>query len=152
MFPTTLAATRPYTETLYVGATHSTKVVRQDSSTTDYVFSGATAFQAYVLSKAFDWQPIGRTKRLMRSFIVALKSAAYTIQQSIISDWGKETRSSTVALTGSASQTRVRPQVNTDAASLITTQVQLGDASAVASYWELDRWEAEIEIDKDAVT
>jgi hypothetical protein len=33
-------------------------------------------------------------------------------------------------------------------ASLITAQVQLGDASAVASYWELDRWDAEIEIEK----
>jgi len=148
MFPTTLAATRPLTETLYVGATSSAILARQDDSTTDY---GTTAFQAYIQSKAFDWEPIGRTKRVMRSFLVALKSASYTVLQSLISDWGLETRTATFTITGGSTQTRVRPQANLDMASLITAQVRLGDASAVASYWELDRWEAEVESDAGAV-
>jgi hypothetical protein len=148
MFPSTLDASRPLTETLYVGPTSSAILARQDTSTTDY---GTEAFQGYIRSKAFDWQPLGRTKRIMRSFLVALKSASYTVLQSLISDWGKETRTSTVSLDGSASQTRVRAQSDLDMASLITAQVQLGDASAVASSWELDRWEAEVEVDQGAV-
>ena len=148
MFPTTLAATRPLTETLYTGPTVATVLTRQDTSTTDW---GVSPFQAYIRSKAFDWEPMGRTKRVMRSFLVALKSASVTVLQSLISDWGKETRTTTLALTGETAQTRVRTQGDLDMASLITAQVQLGDASAVASYWELDRWEAEIELDKGAV-
>lgn len=148
MFPTTLDATRPLTETLYVGPTSSAILARQDSSVTDY---GTVAFQAYIQSKAFDWEPIGRTKRVMRAFVVALKSASYTILQSLISDWGFETRTTTVALTGGTNQTRVRAQADLDMASLITAQVRLGDASAVASYWELDRWEAEVEVETGAV-
>lgn len=148
MFPNALTSPRPLVDTLYVGSTASATLARQDSSTTDY---GTTAFQAYIVSKAFDWEPIGRVKRIMRSFLVALKSASVTVQQSLISDWGTETRTATIALTGGTTQTRVRPQANTDMASLITAQVQIGDASAVASYWELDRWEAEIEMERGAV-
>jgi len=148
MFPTTLDAARPLTETLYVGPTSSAILARQDTSTTDY---GTVAFQGYVQSKAFDWEPIGRTKRVMRAFVVALKSASVTIMQSLISDWGLETRTTTVPLTGGTTQTRVRAQADLDMASLITAQVRLGDASAVASYWELDRWEAEVEVDQGAV-
>jgi len=87
----------------------------------------------------------------MRAFVVALKSASVTIMQSLISDWGLETRTTTVPLTGGTTQTRVRAQADLDMASLITAQVRLGDASAVASYWELDRWEAEVEVDQGAV-
>jgi hypothetical protein len=148
MFPTTLAASRPLTETLYVGPTGSAILARQDSSTTDY---GTVAYQAYISSKAFNWPPMGRVKRIMRSFLVGLKVAATTVRQTLISDWGKESRTADFSVASTGSETRVRPQANLDMASLITAQVQLGDASAVASYWELDRWDAEIEIEKGAV-
>lgn len=148
MFATALTSPRPLTQTLYIGSIGAVTMARQDSSTTDY---GTVAYQAYILSKAFDWEPIGRAKRIMRSFLVALKSSLYTVQQSLISNWGAETRSETIALTGAAAQTRVRPQANTDMAGLLTAQVQLGDASAVSSYWELDRWEAEIEVERGQV-
>lgn len=148
LFANALTSPRPLVNTLYVGYTGSAALARQDSSTQDF---GTSPYQAYITSKAFDWEPIGRTKRIMRSFLVALKVAATTIQQSLIADWGRETRTATISVDASGSQTRVRPQANTDFASLMTAQVTLGDASAVASYWELDRWEAEIEVDKDGV-
>jgi hypothetical protein len=148
MFPNALTSPRPLVQTMYIGYTGSNTLARQDSSTQDF---GTSPYQGYITSKAFDWEPIGRTKRLMRSFLVALKVAATSVQQSLIADWGRETRTATLSVASSGAETRVRPQANTDFASLITAQVTLGDASAVASYWELDRWEAEIEVDKDAV-
>ena len=149
MFASTLAATRPLTKTLYACDSSAAVLQRQVSTATS---DQSTAFQAYVTSKAFDWDPIGRTKRILRSFLVTTKEALISLQLTIIRNWGAESRSVTVSIDSSGTETRVRPQCDLDVAGLITGQVTIGDASATASgSWELDRWEAEIEIDAGAI-
>jgi hypothetical protein len=85
---------------------------------------------------------------LRRAHVRASAESGVTIRQTLIRNTGDETnRTSDVVLTAVGSETHVRRKFE-DAAMQDgdTFQVQLGDASAVASAWDLVGWIAEIKL------
>jgi hypothetical protein len=143
MFSNTLAATRSRNRVPYVGLDSGTTLLRYDESVTS---DNGTAFQASVTSGALAAEPYGI--EVQRSYLRAGASNGVSIQQSLIRNTGDETaRTDTVLLNPTGSQTNVLKKF--EAAALQdgdTFQVQLGDASAVASAWSLLAWDATIKI------
>ncbi len=130
-------------EVPYAG--NATTLFRQDgANTTDH---GAVAFQGYAQSKAWDWEPISRRKRLNDAYVSAKCQAATTLQQSVIQNWSAATKTDTVSIAAIGSETRCRVRCEaTDVSDIITAQIQIGDAAAVAvAPWTIDRWDGIVE-------
>ncbi len=123
----------------------ATPLVRQDGSlNTDFTVK----YQAYVISKAWDLEPLARRKRLTESYLGALEGSA-TIQQTLLKDWDASRTTDTVSLVGDGG--RVRPRFTaTDMADAITVQTQLGDSRAIDQTWTLDFWQAVFDEQKGA--
>jgi hypothetical protein len=141
MFSNTVATTRSRKRVPYVGLTSGTTLLlRYDEAVTS---DNGTAFQAYVTSGALAQET--RAIELKRAYLRASAQSGVTIQQSFTRNFGDETnRTSTVLLTATGSQTDVLRKFE-DAALQDgdAVQVTLGDASAVASAWQLHGWTAE---------
>jgi hypothetical protein len=144
LFATTLAATRPISQTAYAGG--ASLLLRQDTSTSD----NGTAFQAYATSKAFN-QGLSRRKRITEGYLAAKAQASTTIRQTVITDYGAASADDDVVLTAGGTETRVDKRYEgVDTADAKVMQIRLGDASAVASTWQLDRWEGIDEVQSGA--
>jgi hypothetical protein len=140
MFSNTVATTRSRNRVPYVGLTSGTVLLRYDEAVTS---DNGTAFQAYVTSGALAQETRGI--EIKRAYLRASAQSGVTIQQSLTRNFGDETnRTSTVLLTATGSQTDVLRKFE-DAALQDgdAVQVTLGDASAVASAWQLHGWTAE---------
>lgn len=156
MMSTTLGVTMsrdlsPYVgQAGYGGESEADLLVKADVSgaTTDATESGTQAFQAHIDSKAFVVPPLFHNKRLTRAYLLGEAGSA-TIQQSLIRNYGDETsRTDTRTLVASGSETRVLKQMEaTSLNDAFVFQVRLGDASATASAFTLDRWVGAVEVE-----
>lgn len=125
-----------------------------------YTSDGSTAFQAYVQSRAFKWDPLGRFKKLIDNVCVVKTPSAVLnlgyVTQTLISDWGVNsfTRQVSIMPTVGSPLTRyARPRPDAvDFTDLRTLQVQIGDSGALSTVdtWEIELWEGNIELLRDA--
>lgn len=134
MFAATLGASMGVDFVPYVAV--GTSILRTD--TTD-VSDNSVAFQAYVKTAPIDTVPFGENVGFGVSTVLADPSSGVTIMQSLIRDYGLETRTSTVSLTAAASETKViRKFEDSEIAGAGTVQVQIGDAAAASvAQWKL---------------
>lgn len=104
------------------------------STTTD----AGTAFQAYITSKAYaPWDP--KNGYIGRSYLLAKAATGVIITQTLTRDFGTEVSSDTVNLTPIGVETWVRERFEDPRmADCEFMQFTWGDASAVASAWQLD--------------
>ena len=146
MFAKTLAASRPSVECPYIG--NATNFARQDgTSNKDATTSSTTtAYQAYVVSKAFDWGLLTRRKRLIQAFVTAEPRANTTLQHTLTKDFGLNTFVDQVSIAPERTETLTRKIVQgLDQSDAITDQITIGDAAAVDTTWSLDRWDGVVE-------
>lgn len=138
MFARTLGASMSRNLTYFAGT--ASKLYKGDIS--GQLTDDGTAFQAYATSQAFTINPLHVNKQVMVSYLGAKCQAATSIQQSITRNYGDETnRTSTASIAASGSETRtIRKFEDSALQDAWTFQVTLGDASAVASAWQLDFW------------
>jgi hypothetical protein len=136
MMSNTLGATMSRDLKPYIGRSTGTTVLKADTSATD---DAGTTFQAYAKSKPIRVAPLGTNAAVGMSHLLAEVASGVTITQTLDRDYGIETRTSTVLLTASASETRTLKKFEGSAlAGAGTIQAQIGDASAVANSWVLD--------------
>jgi hypothetical protein len=143
VFSNTFASTRSRTRVPYFGRNSGTVLLKYDETVTS---DNSAAFQAYVRSGSLADEVVGL--ELRRAHVRASAESGVTIRQTLIRNTGDETnRTSDVVLTAVGSETHVRRKFE-DAALQDgdTFQVQLGDASAVASAWDLVGWISEIKL------
>lgn len=141
MFSNTVAATRSRVQVPYVGLASGTHLYRYDESAQD---DNGTAFKGFVTSGVL--RSATKQQQILRAYLRATAQTGVTIQQSITRNFGDETnRTSTVSLTPTGSQTALLRKFE-DAAlqDADAFQITLGDASAVASAWQLLEWAADI--------
>lgn len=120
----------------YIGRASGTAMWKCDTSDTD---DAGTAFQSYVKTKPIAIAPVGMNVGVGKTVLLAKVASGVTITQTIDRDYGIETRTSTVLLTASASETRtVKTFEGSEMAQAGTLQFQWGDASATANAWTLD--------------
>lgn len=139
MMSNTLGATMSRDLKPYIGRASGTAIHRLDTSALD---DAGTAFQAYLKSRPLRIG-LGQNVSVGQSILVAKVATGVTITQTLDRNYGLETRTSTTSLTASGSETRVITKFEaSDLAQAAAVQVQLGDASAVASaQWALDALE-----------
>ena len=136
MMSDTLGATMSRDLKPYIGRASGTVIWKADTSDTD---DAGTAFQAYVTTKPLPVAPLGQNVGVGQSVMVAKVGTGVTIQQTLVRDYGLESRTSTALLTAAGSESRVIKKFEaSDMSGAGTLQVTLGDASAVASAWSLD--------------
>jgi hypothetical protein len=146
MFASTLAATRPLLNVPYAGNA-TTALFRQDgTSNQDF----GTNYQAYIESKAFQFDTRARLSRLNEAYVSARVQAGTTIGHTVIKNFGDEANiSETVSLAApnGGSETRVRPRVvGLDLTALQSASIRLGDTAAADTTWLLDRYDALYEV------
>ena len=113
------------------------RLLRCDTTDTD---DNGTAFQATLRSRPYilnELNPVG----LGTPYVIAEAASGVSLTVKFVLDFGRVERSGTIDLTASGSETHVVKRVEAlqsgDRASII--QVEVGDASAVASAWKLRR-------------
>lgn len=97
------------------------------------------AFKAYVTTKPYALGGLGVNCSVGQSHLLAEAEAGSTITQTIVRDYGQETRYAQVDLTPTGSETRVMKQFEgSEMAGAGQVQFTLGDRAASASGWSLD--------------
>ncbi len=147
MFNSTLATSRPASMLMHY-ANPSAASVSLYRQTTSAGLDGATAYLAYITSKAYRWKPVGRLKKLLEHTLVGLSNAATTIRVRLTSNWGERYLEQTVSLAPVDSSVYVRPRPNPAVfADLQTLQVTMGDPTTLAgtSNFEIESWEGNLE-------
>jgi hypothetical protein len=83
---------------------------------------------------------------VMRAYVLASAESGVTVTQGYIRNFGDETnRTDTALLTAAGSETKVLKKFESpDLTDAHTFQVELGDASAAATAFTLERWWAEV--------
>lgn len=120
----------------YSGYTSGTLIYKADTSNTQ---DANTSFQAYVKTKPIAAAPLGTNAGVSDALLLAEVGSGVTITLTLDRDYGLETRTSTVLLTASASETRTLKKFEGSAMSGAgTIQAQIGDGSALATAWVLD--------------
>lgn len=137
LFSNTLGASMSRDLKPYVGQTGAAvRLWKADVGTDD----NGTAFQAYVITKAMEPGGPGFRGEVGDAVLLAKVSTGVTITATVTADFGIQTEAGTALLTASASETRVSKVLEgTALAGVSFVQYQLGDASAVANSWTLDR-------------
>jgi hypothetical protein len=152
LFSTTIGASMSRDLKPYVGQTGGTnRVWKCDTGTDD----NGTAFQAYVLTKAYEVGGAGFYGRCGDGILLAKTASGVTITDTVTADFGKQTQSGTAVLTATAdegSATRVTRVIEGGALAgdVRYVQHQLGDASAASNAWTLDSFVVPIDR-KDAI-
>ena len=143
IFSETMGATMSRTQTLYGGRNSDTKLLRYNTSATS---DDGTTFRGYQTSRAFVPTVLSKTQQVMRASLLAEASSGVTITQGLIRNFGDETtRTDTCVLTAAGSETRVLKRFESpDLQDAYAFQVEIGDASATASAFTLERWAATI--------
>ncbi len=114
------------------------------------VTDSGTNQQAFVTSRAYRPKPAFLAKESNSMYLQAAAAASTTIQQSVIQNFGSETRSVTVSIAPTASETRVFKQFEDAAfAQAWAVQIKLGDAVATDKAWALDAWFCNMERRED---
>lgn len=135
--------TRPLANVTYVGsrATNVQLGVQDGTATQDGV---TTNYQAYVESKAFDMEPMGRRKRISEAYVLVSTNAAVTIRSTFTKDWGTEARTDDLLLTAVGSETYIRKRCQAiDMADAVTFQIRIGDSAAQnVALWSAERFQA----------
>lgn len=137
MFANTLGAAMSRDLKPYVGQTGGTvRIWKADTGTDD----NGTPFKAYVDTKAVEPGGPGFHGEVDDSILLAKAAAGVTITDTVIADFGIQTVTGTALLTATGSETRVSVPLTGSALSGISfMQHRIGDASAVANAWTLDR-------------
>lgn len=143
MLPSAFAAAMSRKFKPYAGDASVLARLDDDSATQDL----GVSFQGYATSGAFRLTPETRIKKLHRSYVLADVNAGVTVQQSLIRNYGAETRVSDALLTAIGSETRILKRFGNSGANdsaladAFTFQVQLGDAAAQnVALWALHDW------------
>lgn len=140
LFARTLGASMSRDKVPYVAYQVSNNVLLR-ADTTDTA-DDSTTFQAIVKSKPLVLNN-GKPFRVTEPWIIAKAQSGVTLTVIVDKDNGRETQSATIVLTltaDEASATRVwRKAEGIDLADCHCVQIQIGDASAVANTWEINR-------------
>lgn len=143
MMSNTLGASMSLDLVPYFGERTGVTLRKYDPTATD---DDGTEFQAYVQSGGMTIDPMVMHASVMRSYLLATAGTGVDIQQTLIRNFGAESRTATVGLDAAGTETRVLRKFEeaalTDA---VLVQVRLGDASANTSTWTLDRWYGEVQ-------
>ena len=144
MFASSMGASMGRKLVPFVGVNGTSKLLRYDTSVSQ---DDSTSFQGYLKSGAFSGGVWPKSKRAIRSYLLASAQSGVSITQTWIRNFGDETnRTDHVSLTPEGSETNVLRRF--DAPELQDAgvfQVQLGDAAAANSAFVLERWWAQIE-------
>ncbi len=132
----------PYASNATVSA--ATVIIRCDDPTV--VQDSGTDQQAFVTSKAYRQAPAFLAKESNSMYLQGAAGSGVTIQQSVIEDFGRETRTANVTLDPTGSQTRIFKRIDAAAfAQSWSVQIKLGDSVANSAAWALDGWFSDIE-------
>lgn len=150
MFSATMGATMSRKLKPYAGLSSKLLRAESDSATSD----DSVTYRAYMRSAAFDLQPLVTKKSLGNSWVQAKTAAGVTIQQSLIRNYGDVSDNvTTMSIAANGSETRTLRRFSAaDLAEAWTFQVELGDTSAIANSWTLDRWMGTIDVSTDEVS
>ena len=137
MFANTVGASMSRDLKPYIGNTGAANtVLKCDTTTTN---DAGTNFQAYVLTKPYALGSLGAFCTVGQGTLVAKAGSGVTITQSLIRDFGIETRTATVSLTPAGAETRVFRLFDSGSmAGAQVVQFQIGDAAEVSNGWSLD--------------
>ena len=130
-YSATIADERPY-----VGSNATVaKMMMCDVGTTD----DSTAYQAYIKTKPYPLGGLGRNCGVGQPHLTAEAGDGVEITQTLVRDYGAESRTSTCLLTSDGDETRVQRQFDgSDLNGAGVVQIQLGDGAASAQAWNLD--------------
>jgi hypothetical protein len=142
MFASSLGASMGRSLVPYTGKSATTKLLRYNPSATQ---DDSTSFDGYVTSRAFTGDTLPKDKQVLKAYLLASAESGVTITQAYIRNFGDETnRTDTALLTAAGSESKVlRRFESPDLTGAHTFQVKLGDASAAATAFTLERWWAE---------
>jgi hypothetical protein len=128
----------------YVGRNTGTKLLRYDTTKTQ---DDTTSFRGYLTSGAMTGPELPKNKSVLKAYLLAKASSGVTLTQSWTRNFGDETnRTDTVSLTAAGSESRVLKRFESpELAEAYVAQVTLGDASAAATAFTLERWWAQVE-------
>ena len=139
LFAKTLGATMSRDKVPYFGyASANNTLLRGDTTDTD---DSGTTFQALVKSRPIPFNN-GQPFRLTKVAIVAKPATDVTLTVTADADMGRETKADTISLTATSSENaanRVIRTLDLDLANVSYLQIQVGDASAIANAWQIER-------------
>lgn len=138
LFSNTIAASMSRDLKPYVGQVGAVKrLCKCDTGTDDL----GTPYKAYVVTRAEDPGGDGYRGEIGDPILVAKASQGVTITDTIVADFGIQTRSGSADISPStAGESRVSSRLEGAGLSGITTvQHQIGDAVAVSNAWTLDQ-------------
>jgi hypothetical protein len=120
----------------YVGSNVTAATIMQCDDGTD---DNGTAFQAYIETKPYALGGLGKNCAVGQSHLSAEATAGAEITQTLVADYGMETRTSSCMLTATGVETRVQRQFDgSELNGAGVVQFRLGDASASSQTWNLD--------------
>lgn len=122
---------------LGMSVVNATKLIRiADTGTTD----DGTTYRAYFETKPFTMRSLLARAGVMAGAVMALASDGVTLAVKLIRNYGEEEITKTVSLAPVATETRVvRDLDNLSMSDLRTLALEVGDASAIDSDWEIDQ-------------
>jgi hypothetical protein len=127
----TLSSQKPYVG----GAGAAGQLLYCDSGTQD----AAANYQAYVTTKPYTPGGLGFMVNIQQSHLLALVGSSVTITQTLVRDYGLESRTSTCVLTAASAESRVLRQFEgSELTGAGTVQITIGDAAAANNTWTLD--------------
>ena len=139
LFAKTLGATMSRDKVPYFGyVSANNTLLRGDTTDTD---DSATTFQALVKTKPLNFNG-GKPFRISKIAVVAKPATGVTLTATVDADFGRETIAPTFSLTATASEVSANRVIRTfdaDLANMTYLQLQIGDASAVANSWQIER-------------
>lgn len=149
MFSNTLGATMSRDLKPYIGQSDATAtILKADTADLD---DNGTTFRAYLRSRPYTPAGLSINFGLDDSYLVGEAASGVSIRLSVIRDMGAETRTSDVVLTAAGSETYVMKKFDAcDLSGAWCAQMEIGDASAVASAWTLEGFTAPVAVQERA--
>lgn len=137
MFSKTLGASMSRDLVPYVGYSEANNTLLK-CDTTD-TSDDSEAFQGLIKTKPLALNN-GKPFRITTPWVLAKASSGVTLTMTLDLDFGVESRTGTVTLTAAASETRVFKRVEgLDGAGGTHVAISIGDASATANGWQIER-------------
>lgn len=136
LFATSVGASMGLTLAPYISSSGAPAIYRANTGTDD----AGSNFQAYITTRPLlPSGELGRNGGIGEGQLLAKAASGVTITQTVIRDFGLETRTATCSLTAAASETRVLRKFEAgDLADAGVIQITLGDGSAASNGWTLD--------------
>lgn len=139
MFARTLGATMSRDKVPYFGYASANNTLLR-GKTTD-TSDDSTTYQAIVKTRPYNFNQ-GQPFRATMLQIIAKPASGVTLTITVDADFGRETKAVTVDLTATALESsagRVIRYADIDLTDMTWMQLQIGDASAVANSWQIER-------------